>query len=203
MRFGYFNDKLFVLPAKGNYLGHPQPFSRSLVPEPDKFDGNYSILTHHTRLNYEEMSSLIPGAVFITIIRNPVNLFESMYQYYKLHRMWKVNFTSFNNESFYIPDKIAKQRFAKRIGINQMMFDMGFEPEYFYDDQQITQYIDKLDSIFSLVMMSERMEESLILLKNLLCWDYEDVVVFKVSITRCNETIEGTLIGDWLDERSQ
>ena len=99
--------------------------------------------------------------------------------------MWKVDFNSFNNETFQIPDKIKKQRFAKRIGINQMMFDMGFDPDHFYDEKGIAQYISKLDSIFSLVMMSERMEESLILLKNLLCWDYEDVVVFKVCIVAC------------------
>lgn len=185
MRYGYFNDKLFVLPSKGNYLGHPEKFNRKLVPDPGTFQGNYSILTHHSRLNYEEMRQLIPNAIFVTIIRDPASLFESMFQYYKLHKKWKVNFTNFNDEKFIIPKKAMADRFAKRIGINQMMFDMGFEPQYFYDDKRIAQYIQKLDSIFSLVMVSERMDESLILLKNLLCWDYEDMVVFKV-INWCN-----------------
>jgi len=110
-----------------------------------------------------------------------VSLFESMYQYYRLYKMWKIDFANFNDDTVLIPDKLMKQRFAKRIGINQMMFDLGFEPENFYNEQKIAQYIKKLDSIFSLVMVSERMEESLILLKNLLCWDYEDVVVFKMN----------------------
>lgn len=36
-----------------------------------------------------------------------------------------------------------------------------------------------MDSVFHLVLVAERMEESLILLKELLCWDLKDVVVFK------------------------
>jgi hypothetical protein len=43
----------------------------------------------------------------------------------------------------------------------------------------IRKFINKLDSIFDVVIFSERMEESLVLLKNLLCWNIDNVVVFK------------------------
>lgn len=105
-----------------------------------------------------------------------------MFTYYKLEKMWNFEFTEFNSENFNIPDNMKNQRFSRRIGINQMMFDMGFEEKYFYDHKRISSYIEELDSIFSLVMVAERMDESLILLKNLLCWTIDDIIVFKVHI---------------------
>lgn len=181
MRYGFFNDLLFVLPAKGNYLGHPSPFSRHLVPP----SFNYSILTHHSRLQVAEMGGLIPGATFITIIRNPVALFESMFHYYKLAKTWKVDWQSLNNASFEVPDRLRSTRLARRIGLNQMSFDLGLEPAEFNNRTAVEQFIQRLDGVFSLVMVSERMEESLVLLKELLCWDTEDMVVFKVSSHSC------------------
>ncbi|KAJ6217974.1 hypothetical protein RDWZM_009131 [Blomia tropicalis] len=181
MRYGYFNERLFILPRKGNYLGHPEKFNRNMVPDPEKFGANFSILTHHTRLDYDEIRSLIPDAIFISIIRNPANLFESMFQYYRLQKHWNFNFSDIGNETFTFPKFLKTRRFARRIGVNQMMYDMGFDSKDFDNQEQITQYIQQLDSIFSLVMVSERMDESLILLKDLLCWDYEDVVAFRLN----------------------
>lgn len=156
-----------------------------MVPKVALTTGQYNILTHHTRFNYEEMRYLMPSdTLFISIIRDPVKLFESMFAYYKLDRIYKFNFTDINNSNFEFPEKIYKFRFATRIGINQMSFDMGMDQANFFDTAKIVEYIEKLDSIYSLVMMSERMDESLILLKNLLCWTYDDMVVFKVTI--CN-----------------
>lgn len=181
MRYGFFNDLLFVLPAKGNYLGHPAPFNRHMVP-PSGPAFNYSILTHHSRLQVEEMRALIPGAPFITIIRNPVALFESMFHYYKLAKTWKVDWSALNNASFEVPERVRSVRLARRIGLNQMSFDLGLEPAEFNNRTAVERFISRLDSVFSLVMVSERMEESLVLLRELLCWDYEDMVVFKVGI---------------------
>nr|XP_027204012.1 galactose-3-O-sulfotransferase 4-like [Dermatophagoides pteronyssinus] len=187
MRYGYFNKKIFVLPKDGNYLGHPQLFSRSLVPDPKLFHSNYNILTHHSRLNYQEMKMLMPNnTIFITIIRKPVDLFESMFHYYKLNRFWSISFNRFNRPNLSIPKRIRQNRFVGKIGINQIMFDMGMSAKDFQNDDKIEKFIQYLDSIFSLVMVAERMEESLILLKNLLCWNFDDVVVFKVNARNRN-----------------
>ncbi|KAH9517076.1 Galactose-3-O-sulfotransferase [Dermatophagoides farinae] len=187
IRYGYFNDKIFVLPKDGNYLGHPQLFQRSLVPDPRSFKSNYNILTHHSRLNYREMSLLMPNnTIFITIIRKPINLFESMFHYYKLDKLWTITFDDFNQPKSFIPKKVKENRLVGKIGINQMMFDMGMTPKDFENDDKIRHFIQRLDSVFSLVMVAERMEESLILLKRLLCWNFDDIVVFKVNARNTN-----------------
>lgn len=181
MRYGYANDKVFVLPSKNNYLGHPVPFHRSFVPSPKSFHHEYNILTHHSRFNYEEMRLLMPeDAKFVTIVRDPVDLFESMFNYYHLSRFWNVTLENIGNTTLQIPNKVLKDRFFGKIGRNQMLFDLGMDVTDFNNVEKVLNYIRKLDMIFDLVMVSEQMDESLILLKHLLCWRTDDVVVFKV-----------------------
>ncbi|CAG2170028.1 unnamed protein product, partial [Oppiella nova] len=180
MRNGFTHNKVFVLPAKANYLGHPMPFTRDLVPDPKQFAHEYNILTHHSRLNYQSMRSLMPnGTLFITIVRDPVDLFESMFHYYRLDKFWNITFDVFANQSVRIPDKLRTNRYIGKIGINQMMFDLGMNITDFTKPYTLKKYIDSLDSIFDLVMVSERMDESLVLLKHLLCWSTDDIIAFK------------------------
>lgn len=182
MRFGYINDKVFVLPSKLNYLGHPKLFQSDLVPKPDDFGHEYNILTHHSRLNYSAMKSLMPNdTLFITIVRDPIHLFESMFHYYKLTKFWNTTFDVFSNEDYKIPIKVLSERFIGKIGINQMTFDLGLDQNDISDPDLVINHIQKLDNLFDLVMVAERMEESLILLKHLLCWEMDDIVVFKVN----------------------
>ena len=117
--------------------------------------------------------------LFITILREPVTQFESLFDYHELFKTWSFDFDAFNNESAVIPS--LQTRRAGRFGINQMMFDLGFDDKLFNDEKAVQQYIERLDSIFNLVMINERMDESLILLKRLLCWTTDDIITFKVS----------------------
>lgn len=41
--------------------------------------------------------------------------------------------------------------------------------------------VERADRQFGLVMLAERMEESLVLLSHFLCWDLNDVIVLKVN----------------------
>ncbi|KAK8786732.1 hypothetical protein V5799_023492 [Amblyomma americanum] len=41
-----------------------------------------------------------------------------------------------------------------------------------------------MDALFDLVMVVERLNESLVLLRDLLCWEMDDVVMFKINARR-------------------
>lgn len=62
-----------------------------------------------------------------------------------------------------------------------MMFDFGLEVDDFEKPDRIEGKIQEIDSRFSLIMLAEYMDESLVLLRDLLCWDWEDVVVLRVN----------------------
>ncbi|XP_054712366.1 galactosylceramide sulfotransferase-like [Uloborus diversus] len=175
MRYGDTRNLNFALPATTNYLGHPQLFDRSQImqPRPPVFN----ILTHHTRLNFTEIKDIMPNnTIFITILRDPAKLFESLFYYYG----FDLQFKSLRNFL-----KVGKQyegkRFGGRIGFNQMMFDLGADPVIFDNETMVRQYLKKIETWFDLVLVADRMDESLAMLRQLLCWDFNDVVVFKVN----------------------
>lgn len=127
------------------------------------------------------MHALMPrDTIYITIVRDPVSLFESMFDYYKLKNFWNFTLDKFNEPNFEMPKRVLTDRYVGKIGWNQMMFDLGMNVEDFVRPEIVERYIEKLDSTFNLVMAAERMDESLILLKHLLCWKTDDLVVFKV-----------------------
>ena len=298
LRFGDGHNLFFVLPSRHNYLGHPSRFNRRLILDPlilkRRFNLTYSILAHHTRFQYKELMAVLPpDSAFITILRNPVSHFESLYEYLDLGKSWpgippnstfrqfleaindQANYTqidanqdnqlvnqkssnqkssnqkssnyesqlvngpssqnsnfnetpSQNNEiheqspnSWSLSNLLSKlsnnrvssahdqstkpgerassvpslsslkhhkidlnYRFRGKFGRNQMSFDLGFNERFFESTNIASNFVDAIDSIFSLVLISERMEESLILLRHLLCWSLEDVVTFRHNSRR-------------------
>ena len=56
-----------------------------------------------------------------------------------------------------------------------MMWEFGLNSASFDNTIAIKEKIDEIDSTFDLVLLKEKFDESIILLKDLLCWDYSDV----------------------------
>lgn len=180
MRYGDSHNLTFVLPKTGNYLGHPVPFSRTMVPASRL--SSYNILAHHTRLDYNEIRSVMPrNSIYITILRNPIEVFESAYSYYGFKDILGANLHKFISKVPTVNEKVVHKRFKNKFGSNQMMFDLGADPAIFSNETLIKQYIYKLESWFDFVLISDRMDESLVLLRHLLCWDMDDVVTFKLN----------------------
>ena len=81
-------------------------------------------------------------------------------------------------EEYALSDK--KGKYQDRInsganGRNQMMWEFGLNSAHFDNAIAIKEKIDEIDSTFDLVLLKEKFDESIILLKDLLCWDYSDV----------------------------
>ncbi|XP_054713521.1 galactosylceramide sulfotransferase-like [Uloborus diversus] len=179
-RYGYRKGLTFVLPHKGSYIGHPEPFNWSMVPDARRFGLRYNILTHHCRLSYDEMRRNFPDDVrFVTIVRHPVELYESLFSFYSMHRFYKERFDTLGKHQK--PASFYEKRMAGKIGFNQMLFDLGFDEKLFGNSSAVHEYVTFLDSVFDLVMVQERMDESLILLRDILCWTTDDVIVFHLN----------------------
>lgn len=111
----------------GNYLGHPVKFNK------DQADGrffvedeHFDVLTHHMRFNAEGVDELMPNdTIKFTVVREPIALFESLYNYYRLNRSFeygeslKMLLDSFNLEVLRQIDPPIDRAFD-RIGINQV-----------------------------------------------------------------------------------
>jgi galactosylceramide sulfotransferase len=66
-------------------------------------------------------------------------------------------------------------------GKNQMLYNLGMAARDMESQKSVKKMIQKIDLEFDLVMIVEQLDESLILLKKLLCWETDDMVYFKVQ----------------------
>ena len=79
-------------------------------------------------------------------------------------------------------------------GMNQQSFDLGLMHDR-WSGMEIPNFIDSIDDNFDLVMITERMEESLVLLADMLCVPLENVAILK---NQGPNSIENVWLEFWL-----
>lgn len=194
-RFGEKHKLKFAFPDGRNDFFYPSPFHCSQVKD-YRPGACFNILCNHMRFNHQEVAKLLPpDAVYVTILRNPVELFESSFHYY--HRTvpftWRLNgdnkLADFLNspQDFYSSD--SYNSFYLK---NLLFFDFGFDNNLEADDPQVLKHIDNLSKHFDLVLIAEYFEESLILLKDRLCWTLEDILYFKLNARKSSSVSQLT-----------
>ncbi|XP_033127062.1 galactosylceramide sulfotransferase-like, partial [Anneissia japonica] len=143
-------------------------FNRTSVSAITELD----VFTRHVRYNHKEFDLAIPGAKHVTILRNPVYQFESAFVFYEVAD--KLNISKFENPMdmfFQKPHEYISQRFYRwETVFNHQLFDLGFDTKLSSSQDAVQFKILQLSNDFDLVMISEYFDESLILLKQLLCW---------------------------------
>ncbi|XP_001333387.3 galactosylceramide sulfotransferase [Danio rerio] len=184
LRFGEKHQLKFALPDGRNDFFYPSSFFRTQVKsyQPGVC---YNIVCNHMRFNAPEVEKLLPAdAFFFTILRDPAELFESSFHYYKgyVPQTWRIpgdnQFKEFlSNPNQYFNPTGINAFYLK----NLQFFDFGFENNLNSDDPRVRQGIEYIEKRFQLVLISDHFEESLILLKDALCWQMDDLMFFKLN----------------------
>ncbi|XP_066937338.1 galactosylceramide sulfotransferase-like [Macrobrachium rosenbergii] len=179
LRYGWYHGLSFVLPVDRNYLGSPFLFNPSYVaPFVASPDNRYDMFVLHARLNPAEVKKVMKeGATWVTILREPASLFESLWNYFDMHQFYRVNLTYFSTAL----GLNGVNRRGIGIGLNQMTFDMGYKMPIDMEPGELLQSFQEKDDLFDLVMIAERFDESLVLLKHLMCWSTEDIAYVKLN----------------------
>lgn len=186
-RFGQKHNLKFAFPKGRNDFFYPSPFQVSQVKDYSPGDC-FNIVCNHMRFNHHEVAKLLPSdAVYISILRDPADILESAFSYY--HNLipftWQIGGD----------DKLATflsspQTFYRSNGINSfylrnlLFFDFGLENNLEADDPLVTKGIEELSRHMDFVLLTEYFEESLILLKDKLCWTMDDILYFKLNVRK-------------------
>ena len=90
LRYGVNHDLIFAMPNRSWMFSLKEPLDANVVLEGAwKELGHFDIFAFHCRWNYSEVSKIVPGAKFITILREPLELFESNAVYFgAMVRRW-------------------------------------------------------------------------------------------------------------------
>ncbi|XP_013929245.1 PREDICTED: galactose-3-O-sulfotransferase 2 isoform X1 [Thamnophis sirtalis] len=182
-RFSEKHNLTMALPfGKRSHLGYPYPFQASYVEEFKRLGNKFNIMGNHLKFNLHEVRRIMPNNTFyFSILRHPASLFESSYVYFKniapaFKKSKNVNEFLSSPSSYY---NMAENdnMYAK----NNMWFDFGYNNNAKYDEHYIQSVFHNIEEIFHLILIADFFDESMILLKDFLCWDLDDVIYFKMN----------------------
>ncbi|KPP66019.1 galactose-3-O-sulfotransferase 3-like [Scleropages formosus] len=170
-------------PACDHQFCYPRSFSSRFV---HPYTVPPQIITNHMRFNYSEVRRVMPNdTVYITILREPASMFESLFSYYNQYclsfkRVPNGSLETFMNSPWrYYRAGDKDSMYAH----NTLTYDLGGDKDHLATDAAYMKaFIAEIERIFSLVMISEYFDESLVLLRHLLSWDLEDVLYIKLNM---------------------
>ncbi|XP_028653973.2 galactose-3-O-sulfotransferase 4 isoform X2 [Erpetoichthys calabaricus] len=187
-RFGEKHGLTFALPTHYQF-GYPILFSSRRVKGFLQRDvPHYNIMCNHMRFNRPEVQKVMPADTFyFSILRNPVALAESSYSYYKsVAPSFKrsVNFDAFiaNPWRYYLP-QVHNNHYAR----NLLWFDFGFNHNANFSLQVAQAGVEEIQQSFHLILLAEYFDQSMVLLRDALCWSLDDIVTFRLNF-RSNDT---------------
>jgi len=186
MRWGVRQGMNFVLPASGNYMRSEAglKYDRDMLAgtEWEEKGLEYQIFCLHTVWDTQEVQRSLsgPDTVLISIVRDPVDVFESLWYYYLFSQNVGKSLEEFAKDVAMNPD-IGRQGFDNRFGRNQTLFDFGLEHEHMNDTSKVDDKINSISEEFDLVMVSERFLDSKVLLAGLLGLSPSDAACLKLN----------------------
>ncbi|XP_069171313.1 galactose-3-O-sulfotransferase 2 [Procambarus clarkii] len=178
-RYGLAHGLHFGLPDAGNYFGGGlRPFNADMLRLSPWSKLGVNIMAVHMKWDHQQVASVMPNdTVYISIVREPMELFESLYTYAKMEKFYGLPV-----EEFAANVPTDTPRYNGYLGYNQMVWDFGIENETLANNlTAVRELVRKAEAEFDLVLVAERMEESLVLLSHLLCWNLRDVIALRFN----------------------
>ena len=199
LRFANKQQAVLGLPIEKRWElgGYPAFIDKNFVtPSLKKYDA----MCHHSRFHKLKLDEITHSDKKIfTILRDPADNFESNFGFFRdyPYRSWLgedylKKFKEFvdNPEQYY--DKKTPWYFRAK---NYQAYDLGFD-----NDNESPAYIQKaielLDQNIHLVMITELIDQSLLMLRQLLCMDIDDIIYLKLKIRKDSDRQEETVATD-------
>ncbi|XP_072027998.1 galactosylceramide sulfotransferase-like [Amphiura filiformis] len=184
LRYGLERNKIVALPKWWHYFDFSKHFHRNMALGYEHFRGKSELLINHARLHRPEMDAVVENAVYVASLRHPAAQLESAFGFFDLGRYLKKNgdqdpLEVFMSDPGYYSTQINFKGGSLR---NQQIFDLGLDPEYFEDLCAVEWKIQSLSEQLDLVLISEFFDESLILMKYLLCLDFKDILYIHANV---------------------
>ncbi|KAL4657995.1 galactose-3-O-sulfotransferase 4-like [Arapaima gigas] len=196
-RLGERESATFAFPYYTYQFSYPQRFRAEFVDDLPAGSTQYDMLCSHMRLDVGQLRQVMPlNTVYVTLLRDPVHTFASVFSYYTS----VVPAFKEAQRSAAFSKKSALQVFLEApesfwdpaepwngLARNSMSFDMGLKNwgwnASWADD------LAHLDQTFHLVMVAEHFDESLILLKDLLRLELEELAYVRLNIRSADDIV--------------
>ncbi|XP_041366894.1 galactose-3-O-sulfotransferase 2-like [Gigantopelta aegis] len=139
----------------------------------------YDIACNHVVFEKKKIIQFMPpDTVFIGTVRHPFSQFRSAFLYYRntYYLKYLQDIPGPNPMLTYLKNPLRYEtNISKYLSFtnNRMSLDYGATVQ---DTEAMKRYVDRLDQDFHLILLVERFNESLVLLKRLLGWKTKDIL---------------------------
>ena len=181
-RYAYKHKLNVVFPKEGNLIGYPDGFSEKSIENTDWYQAHLQpdIFCMHAKWsNFSAIRTLMgKNATYVTILRDPIDTFVSMWDYYQLDKQFfkrKMNISEFFRLNIRPNDVTMPEISLKHV----LLHDFGLPLKA--SEQMVQQKIEEMERTFDLVMIVEHFDSSMVLLRNLLQWEFEDLTSLKLN----------------------
>ena len=184
-RYGFSHNLTFAVPSHGPIISRLDNIYKY---KPIISKSGFDILDNHAAFyDRQKLDKVVPKAIYITTIRDPVTHFESAFVQFNVAKN-----ASIKNQTHPMTAFFKQKPFRKQFGY----FNDNYQLRYLGVNtfQNNTNYFINLfkrfDLEFDLVIIMEHYVESLVLMKNLLCWKLDDVVYISQHIRADSKRLE-------------
>lgn len=185
-RYGMNHKLTFAIDADRWYFNMSSPFNANMISNLPYAKLGYDIFTFHSVWNYAELTKVLPSAVYVTLLRDPVDCYESNYVYMGLGNKGNAGFWDINKFAEMEAKRNASRHPTTWTGKNQQLWDLGVTAQQMEDGNIVKEKIGEFDKQFHFVLIAEHFEESLVLLAKILCWKLEDVKYLKLNARKAS-----------------
>uniref|UniRef100_UPI0037E93DB5 galactosylceramide sulfotransferase n=1 Tax=Semicossyphus pulcher TaxID=241346 RepID=UPI0037E93DB5 len=190
-RMGERDKATFAFPHHTYQFNYPDKFRAKFVDELPDGSSQYDLLCSNMRLDVGQLKQVMPqNAIYITILREPLRTFESVFSYYTstvpaFILAKKVAETSGHKSALSLfldsPDAFwDPEEPGNGLGKNPMSFDLGLDNQQWNSTWRTD--LALLEDTFQLVMIAEHFDESLILLGGLLNLELEELAYVYLNV---------------------
>ena len=190
--YGYYKNSSFLFNAKNKHNGHIRYIKVSVktalpplsvkAKDYKNYYNNFDMSTVHLRYNRSYLDRMMKnGTKYISILRDPVSHFESAF----------VFFGQYKNVTQSVESQIEKWFGKPKIGghtDNGQIVDLGLARTSIRNESKVERHIDLLSQEFDLMLITEHFDESLLLLRKLMCWSFSDILYIKQN-ARSNRSL--------------
>lgn len=138
---------------------------------------------------------------YVTILRNTVDTYRSLYRYFhdavpgmrktansiEGFAEYALDPAGYHDDLYHNPDKPLSTNSLWFFGRNAAMWDLGYnqfamDEHLAIDVSAIERAVTEILSRFDEILITEHMDEGLILLADRLCWNLDDIIEFRQNI---------------------
>ncbi|KAH1176132.1 galactosylceramide sulfotransferase-like [Mauremys mutica] len=212
-RLGERHNLTVAFPRYTYQFAYPQRFAAAFVEPLPPGAARYNLLLSHLRLAAGELGRVMPpDSLYLTILREPVRTFQSVFAYYRstvpafraLAGHPRTLAAFLQAPARYYDPADAGNGLAR----NPMAFDLGLEAGGEEGGSRWDRELERLNRTFQLVLIAEHFDESLLLARELLGLRLEELVYVRLNVRQGggDEALAPGLVRrirawNWLDVR--